>query len=81
MKLTVNLGKTAIRFILKTTFWTNARAYISLLLFRKKIMIISDDNVFPLYGEQLKTSSVTMKYTSWSFHTENLQKAFETPAL
>ena len=56
MKLTVNLGENSYPIYIENNILNNAGAYISSCFSGKKIMIISDDNVFPLYGEQLKTS-------------------------
>lgn len=56
MKLTVNLGENSYPIYIENNILNNAGAYISSCFSGKKIMIISDDNVFPLYGEQLKAS-------------------------
>ena len=56
LKLTVNLGENSYPIYIENNILNNAGAYISSCFSGKKIMIISDDNVFPLYGEQLKTS-------------------------
>ena len=47
MKLTVNLGENSYPIYIENNILNNAGAYISSCFSGKKIMIISDDNVFP----------------------------------
>ena len=56
MKLTVNLGENSYPIYIENNILNNAGAYISSCFPVKRINVISDDNVFPLYGEQLKAS-------------------------
>ena len=59
-----------------------ASSYISSCFSGKKIMIISDDNVFPLYGEKLKTSLGDYEVHELVLPHGEPTKAFETlPAL
>lgn len=53
MKLTVNLGKNSYSIYIENGILADAGKYISRIFGGKRIMIISDDNVFPLYGQKL----------------------------
>ncbi|MGN1168460.1 MAG: 3-dehydroquinate synthase [Lachnospiraceae bacterium] len=53
MKLTVDLGKNSYPIYIENNILSNAGDYISQVFSGKKIMIISDDNVYPLYGDIL----------------------------
>lgn len=53
MKLTVNLGENSYPIYIENGILTHAGEYISQVFKGKKIMVVSDDNVFPLYGEKL----------------------------
>lgn len=53
MKLVVNLGENSYPIYIENGILAQAEEYISQVFSGKKIMIISDDNVFPLYGEKL----------------------------
>ena len=82
MKLTVNLGKNSYPIYIENNILNNAGAYISSCFSGKKIMIISDDNVFPLYGEKLKTSLGDYEVHELVLPHGEPTKAFETlPAL
>lgn len=54
MKLHVNLGKDSYDIIIEKGALDHAGDYIKEVFHGRKITIISDDNVFPLYGEKLK---------------------------
>jgi len=56
MKLTVNLGENSYPIYIENGILTDAGSYISKLFTGKRIMVISDDHVFPLYGQQLLDS-------------------------
>lgn len=56
MKLTVNLGEKSYPIYIENNILGNAGAYISKFFKGKRIIIVSDDSVFPLYGERLLTS-------------------------
>lgn len=56
MKLTVNLGENSYPIYIENDILAGAGSYISQVFKGSKIMIISDDNVFPLYGEKLLAS-------------------------
>ena len=53
MKLTVNLGKNSYPIYIENNILSQAAFYIDDVFSGKRIMIISDDHVFPLYGEKL----------------------------
>lgn len=53
MKLTVNLGKNSYPIYIEHGILKSAGLYISQVFSGRKIMIISDDNVYPLYGNTL----------------------------
>lgn len=61
MKLTVNLGKDSYPIYIENNILSQAAAYISEVFSGKKIMIVSDDNVYPLYGQQL-TDALSQAY-------------------
>lgn len=56
MKLTVDLGTNSYPIYIKNHILTDAGSYISQVFKGKRIIIISDDNVFPLYGDTLLSS-------------------------
>lgn len=51
MNLTVNLGENSYPIYIENGILSDAGTYVSQVFKGKRIMIISDDNVFPLYGE------------------------------
>lgn len=53
MKLTVNLGENSYPIYIENGILSKAGSYISQVFTGRRIMVISDDNVFPLYGEKL----------------------------
>lgn len=61
MKLTVNLGRDSYPIYIENNILSQAAAYISEAFAGKKIMIVSDDNVYPLYGQQL-TDALSQRY-------------------
>lgn len=82
MKLTVNLGKNSYPIYIENNILDKAGSYISSCFSGKKILIISDDNVFPLYGEKLKTSLRDYEVHELVLPHGEPTKAFETlPAL
>ena len=56
MQLTVNLGENSYPIYIENGILPHAGSYISQVFSGRKIMIISDDRVFPLYGEKVKDS-------------------------
>lgn len=56
MKLTVNLGKNSYPIYIENGILKKSGEYISQIFKGQKIMVISDDNVFPLYGQQIMDS-------------------------
>lgn len=53
IKLLVNLGENSYPIYIENGILKNAGEYISEFFRGRRIMIVSDDNVFPLYGETL----------------------------
>lgn len=56
MQLTVNLDKNSYPIYIECGILENAGEYISRAFNGKKIMLVSDDNVFPLYGQKVLAS-------------------------
>lgn len=54
MKLYVDLGDSSYPIYIENNILTEADKYIAQSFSGKKIMIVSDDNVYPLYGEKLR---------------------------
>ena len=78
MKLSVNLGENSYPIYIENGILSHAGDYISQVFSGRKIMIISDDRVFPLYGEKVKASlndygpAPRGAYEKFSVFTENL---------
>lgn len=53
MKLDVNLGKNSYPIYIENNLLSHADTYISSVFTGRRIMIISDDQVYPLYGDAL----------------------------
>ena len=53
MKLNVNLGKDSYPIYIEQGILNKTKELISQVFTGAKIVIVSDDNVFPLYGEQV----------------------------
>ncbi|HJA11438.1 MAG TPA: 3-dehydroquinate synthase [Candidatus Mediterraneibacter merdipullorum] len=60
MKLTVNLGKDSYPIYIENGILQNAGAYIPDIFPGNKIMILSDDRVYPLYGQKLMDSLTSL---------------------
>ena len=56
MKLTVNLGENSYPIYIENGILSDAGKYISGIFHGKRIMVLSDDNVFPLYKDRLLKS-------------------------
>lgn len=56
MKLYVDLGQNSYPIYIENNILDKAADYIAEIFSGRKIMIVSDDNVYPLYGNNLKTS-------------------------
>lgn len=56
MKLTVNLGENSYPIYIENGILSDTGRYISDIFSGKRIMVISDDHVFPLYGKKLLNS-------------------------
>ena len=66
MKLTVDLGKNSYPIHIENSILSNAGAFISEVFSGKKIMIVSDDNVYPIYGDTL-TKNLEGNYDCYHF--------------
>ena len=80
MKLTVNLEKNSYPIYIENGILARAGKHISESFSGEKIMVISDDNVFPLYGETLISSLDSCGYECHSLvlpHGEPT-KSFQT---
>ena len=53
MKLTVNLEKNSYPIYIENHILADAGTYIKEVFHGRKIMIVSDDNVYPIYGDAL----------------------------
>ena len=62
MKLTVNLDKNSYPIYIDRGILPETGKYVSEFFHGKKIMIISDDNVFPIYGQTVSDSLVKSGY-------------------
>ena len=69
MELTVNLGENSYPIYIENGILPHAGEYISKFYHGKKIILISDDNVFPLYGETVLNS-----LQNYECHMANQQK-------
>ena len=65
MKLTVDLEASSYPIYIENRLLKNAASYIETIFTGKRIMIISDDNVYPLYGEKLSDALSTV----WDCHS------------
>lgn len=54
MKLYVDLGANSYPIYIENHILERAKDYVSQVFSGRKIMIVSDDNVYPLYGEKLR---------------------------
>ena len=73
MELTVNLGPDTYPIYIENGILPQTGSYIRKFFTGKKIMIISDDHVFPLYG---KTVLDSLNAILLSFRMVNLRKVF-----
>lgn len=78
MELTVNLGENSYPILIENGILAEAGTHISQIFKGKRIMIVSDDNIFPLYGETLlNTLSAYECHTLVLPHGETT-KSFQT---
>lgn len=64
MELTVNLDKNSYSIYIESGILLKSEQYVSRIFQGRRIMIISDDNVFPLYGEKLMSVLSTYECSS-----------------
>ncbi len=77
MELNVNLGKDSYPIYIEQGILSKAYQYIGELYKGKKIAVISDDNVFPLYGKDLVASLNDYEVTSIVIPHGELSKRFD----
>lgn len=78
MELTVNLGNNSYPIYIEPGILANAQQYISPIFNGRRIMVISDDNVFALYGERLLRSLPSYECSSLVLPHGELTKSFQT---
>lgn len=79
MRLYVNLGKNSYPIYIENNILKEAGKYIPEVFTGKKIMVVSDDNVYPLYGKKLETAlSVQFEYHSLVLPHGEATKSFES---
>ena len=78
MELTVNLGADTYPIYIENNILERSGEYISRFFRGKKIMIISDDNVFPLYGSKLISSLTSYECHSLVLPHGETTKSFQT---
>ena len=90
MELYVDLGAHSYSIYIENNILKDTGSYIEKVYSGKKIMIISDDNVFPLYGDTIvktledeyEVHSLILPHgepTKSSKSSENLFRTFESP--
>lgn len=83
MKLYVDLGKNSYPIYIENHILKKADKYIAKAFTGKKIMIVSDDNVYPLYGEELR-AALSKQYECYSLilpHGEATKSFQSLPAI
>lgn len=78
MKLTVNLGENSYPIHIENGILSETGKYISGIFGGKRIMIISDDNVFPIYGQKVLDSLSDYKCSSLVLPHGEPTKSFQT---
>lgn len=78
MKLTVNLESNSYAIYIEPGIRKHAEQYISQVFTGKRIMIISDDQVFPLYGEKLIQDLSSYECHSLVLPHGELTKSFQS---
>lgn len=74
MKLTVNLKENSYPIYIENGILNRAGEYIADLFHGQRIMIVSDDNVFPLYGNNYAIPFLATSVILSSSLMENRQK-------
>ena len=69
MKLTVNLKENSYPIYIENGILTKSGEYISRIFNGQKIMVISDDNVFPLYGQKITDSLTSAAGHNYECHS------------
>ena len=69
MKLTVNLGENSYPIFIENGIIKKTGEHVSQIFKGQKIMIISDDNVFPLYGQKITDSLTSAAGHNYECHS------------
>ena len=78
MELYVDLGAHSYSIYIENNILKDTGSYIEKVYSGKKIMIISDDNVFPLYGDTIeKTLEDKYEVHSLILHTVSQPRVFK----
>lgn len=78
MELTVNLKEHSYPIYIESGLISKAELYISQVFKGKRILVISDDNVFPLYGEKLMAALPSYECHSLVLPHGELTKSFQS---
>jgi 3-dehydroquinate synthase len=78
LKLTVNLDNNSYPIYIESGIIKNAGTYISQVFKGKRIMVISDDNIYPLYGDLLVKALSSFECSSLVLPHGERTKSFET---
>lgn len=78
MKLTVNLDNNSYPVYIESGILKHAGTYISQVFKGRRIIIVSDDNIYPLYGELLVNALSSFECSSLVLPHGESTKSFET---
>ncbi|MGC4019690.1 MAG: 3-dehydroquinate synthase [Muricomes sp.] len=78
MELTVNLGENSYPIFIESGILKNAERYVSQIFRAKRIFIISDDNIYPLYGKTLIDALPSYECHSLVLPHGELTKSFQS---
>ena len=78
MELTVNLGENSYPIYIKSGILANAETFVAQVFHGKRIMIISDDHVFPIYGQKLVKALPSYECRSLILPHGELTKSFQS---
>ncbi|GAA0279712.1 3-dehydroquinate synthase [Faecalicatena contorta] len=78
MELTVNLGENSYPIYIESGILANAETFVAQVFHGKRIMIISDDHVFPIYGQKLVKALPSYECHSLVLPHGELTKSFQS---
>ena len=78
MELTVNLGENSYPIYIESGILANADTFVAQVFHGKRIMIISDDHVFPIYGQKLVKALPSYECHSLVLPHGELTKSFQS---